>query len=208
MLNPDPIKPDHSSETMMMNQEEMLQQGNLYELMALQQAYDPMFPVTNEMMMLNDPTTLNYLAMNSNLANLANFSEPFNTEFYEYKGKEEKSKENKRRVKIEEEDEEQSKLDSAELRRKIHIQSEQKRRAQIKDGFEELRKQLPNCANKQLSKAAILNKTCLHVQQLKASQFVLLTEIDRLRLENDHLRQLNQALYPKHAVNNLYSLNL
>ncbi|KXN72946.1 HLH-domain-containing protein, partial [Conidiobolus coronatus NRRL 28638] len=67
-----------------------------------------------------------------------------------------------------------------EIRRQIHIQSEQKRRAQIKDGFEELRKQLPNCNNKQISKAAILHKTVAHLHHLKGTQVVLLTEIERL----------------------------
>lgn len=48
---------------------------------------------------------------------------------------------------------------SAELRRQIHIQSEQKRRAQIKDGFDELRKHLPGCNNKKMSKAALLTRS-------------------------------------------------
>lgn len=50
-------------------------------------------------------------------------------------------------------------LSSAEMRRQIHIQSEQKRRAQIKDGFDELRKHLPGCNNKKMSKAALLTRS-------------------------------------------------
>jgi hypothetical protein len=50
-------------------------------------------------------------------------------------------------------------LTSAELRRQIHIQSEQKRRAQIKDGFEELRNELPACLNKKMSKVALLHRS-------------------------------------------------
>lgn len=46
-----------------------------------------------------------------------------------------------------------------EVRRQIHIQSEQKRRAQIKDGFEELRQHLPGCVNKKMSKAALLHRS-------------------------------------------------
>lgn len=46
-----------------------------------------------------------------------------------------------------------------ELRRQIHIQSEQKRRAQIKDGFEELRNHLPSCLNKKMSKVALLHRS-------------------------------------------------
>lgn len=45
------------------------------------------------------------------------------------------------------------------MRRQIHIQSEQKRRAQIKDGFDELRKHLPGCNNKKMSKAALLTRS-------------------------------------------------
>lgn len=50
-------------------------------------------------------------------------------------------------------------LTSTELRRQIHIQSEQKRRAQIKDGFEELRNELPACLNKKMSKVALLHRS-------------------------------------------------
>lgn len=50
-------------------------------------------------------------------------------------------------------------MTSAELRRQIHIQSEQRRRAQIKDGFDELRKHLPGCNNKKMSKAALLTRS-------------------------------------------------
>lgn len=52
-----------------------------------------------------------------------------------------------------------SNVSSAEIRRQIHIQSEQKRRAQIKDGFDELRKHLPGCNNKKMSKAALLTRS-------------------------------------------------
>ncbi|CAI2200070.1 1472_t:CDS:2, partial [Funneliformis geosporum] len=47
----------------------------------------------------------------------------------------------------------------AEFRRQIHIQSEQRRRAEIKDGFEELRRQLPiNNNGRKMSKALLLQK--------------------------------------------------
>lgn len=48
----------------------------------------------------------------------------------------------------------------AEFRRQIHIQSEQRRRAEIKDGFEELRRQLPiNNNGRKMSKALLLQKS-------------------------------------------------
>ncbi|CAG8757831.1 11327_t:CDS:2, partial [Dentiscutata erythropus] len=47
----------------------------------------------------------------------------------------------------------------AEFRRQIHIQSEQRRRAEIKDGFEQLRRQLPfNTNGRKMSKATLLQK--------------------------------------------------
>lgn len=52
-------------------------------------------------------------------------------------------------------------VSAQEVRRQIHIQSEQKRRAQIKDGFEELRQHLPGCVNKKMSKAALLHRSKL-----------------------------------------------
>jgi hypothetical protein len=53
------------------------------------------------------------------------------------------------------------KLSNSEIRRQIHIQSEQKRRAQIKDGFEDLRNELPSCLNKKMSKVALLHRSKL-----------------------------------------------
>lgn len=47
----------------------------------------------------------------------------------------------------------------SEMRRQIHIQSEQKRRAQIKDGFEDLRSELPACLNKKMSKVTLLHRS-------------------------------------------------
>lgn len=56
-------------------------------------------------------------------------------------------------------DEDIDSVSAQEVRRQIHIQSEQKRRAQIKDGFEELRQHLPGCVNKKMSKAALLHRS-------------------------------------------------
>lgn len=95
------------------------------------------------------------------------------------------------------------------MRRQIHIQSEQKRRAQIRDGFDELRKHLPGCNNKKMSKAALLTRSkwkdkkycekvisfyssCVAVQQLhhlKSTQSELLEEVERLMQENENLKK-------------------
>ncbi|CAG8580335.1 17398_t:CDS:2 [Gigaspora margarita] len=56
-------------------------------------------------------------------------------------------------------DDTSSTMSHAEFRRQIHIQSEQKRRAEIKDGFEELRRQLPTTyTGRKMSKAVLLQK--------------------------------------------------
>jgi hypothetical protein len=95
---------------------------------------------------------------------------------------------------------------NSELKRQIHIQSEQKRRAQIKDGFDELRNELPTCLNKKMSKVALLHrsrshspffypfihslfKAVQHIQHLKNTQTTILAELERLLAENERLRK-------------------
>lgn len=107
-----------------------------------------------------------------------------------------------------EQEEDMDSISAAELRRQIHIQSEQKRRAQIKDGFDELRQHLPGCVNKKMSKAALLHRSTSpshlfvsssfayprlvavqHLQHLKSTQGALLAELERLVHENEQLRK-------------------
>lgn len=77
-----------------------------------------------------------------------------------------------------------------EMRRQVHIQSEQKRRAQIKDGFDTLRQNLPSdCIKKKSSKALILKRTIQYLQQLKNNQIFILSELKRLEEENEKLKQ-------------------
>ncbi|KAI9490208.1 hypothetical protein BDB00DRAFT_562585 [Zychaea mexicana] len=96
-------------------------------------------------------------------------------------------------------------LTSAELRRQIHIQSEQKRRAQIKDGFDELRKHLPGCNNKKMSKAALLNRTVQQMQHLKAMQVELLEEVERLMQENENLKKFQHDVFQRQAMEKMYT---
>ncbi|KAI8100173.1 uncharacterized protein BX664DRAFT_273917 [Halteromyces radiatus] len=86
---------------------------------------------------------------------------------------------------------------NSELRRQIHIQSEQKRRAQIKDGFEDLRNELPSCLNKKMSKVALLHRTVQHIQHLKNTQITILGELERLMTENEHLRKFQESVLQK-----------
>ncbi|KAI8088782.1 uncharacterized protein BX664DRAFT_331363 [Halteromyces radiatus] len=96
---------------------------------------------------------------------------------------------------------------TAEMRRQIHIQSEQKRRAQIKDGFEELRSELPACLNKKMSKVALLHRTVQHIQHLKSTQTTILAELERLVHENEQLRSFQQTILQKQALENMYSMS-
>ncbi|KAI7858303.1 hypothetical protein BDC45DRAFT_543927 [Circinella umbellata] len=96
-------------------------------------------------------------------------------------------------------------LTNAELRRQIHIQSEQKRRAQIKDGFDELRKHLPGCNNKKMSKAALLNRTVQQMQHLKSMQVELLEEVERLMQENENLKKFQHEVFQRQAMEKMYT---
>ncbi|CAO3639400.1 unnamed protein product [Cunninghamella blakesleeana] len=100
---------------------------------------------------------------------------------------------------------ENKELSSAELRRQIHIQSEQKRRAQIKDGFDELRKYLPGCNNKKMSKAALLTRTVQQIQHMKKVQNELLAEVERLVQENDNLKKFQHNVLQRQAMEKMYS---
>ncbi|KAI8379655.1 uncharacterized protein BYT42DRAFT_613942 [Radiomyces spectabilis] len=95
---------------------------------------------------------------------------------------------------------------AAEIRRQIHIQSEQKRRAQIKDGFDELRQHLPGCVNKKMSKAALLHRTVQHMQHLKNNQASLLAELERLAAENEQLRKFQESVLQKQALERMYQM--
>ncbi|KAI7881514.1 uncharacterized protein EV154DRAFT_428600 [Mucor mucedo] len=97
-------------------------------------------------------------------------------------------------------------LTSTEIRRQIHIQSEQKRRAQIKDGFEELRNELPACLNKKMSKVALLHRTVQHIQHLKDTQMSILSELERLVHENEQLRKFQEGVLQKQALENMYTM--
>ena len=104
------------------------------------------------------------------IANVNKLPESFLPEFHQYSketyenGSSGKGKRRRMNNKVEENsssdcEEDVDGISAQEVRRQIHIQSEQKRRAQIKDGFEELRQHLPGCVNKKMSKAALLHRS-------------------------------------------------
>lgn len=73
-------------------------------------------------------------------------------------------------------------------RRRVHIQSEQRRRAQINDGFDALRQHLPGCVGKKMSKVALLHCTVQHLQHFKKSQNTIKIELERLTRDNEKLK--------------------
>ncbi|OBZ91845.1 Max-like protein X [Choanephora cucurbitarum] len=105
-------------------------------------------------------------------------------------------------------DEDIDSVSAQEVRRQIHIQSEQKRRAQIKDGFEELRQHLPGCVNKKMSKAALLHRTVQHLQHLKRNQASLLAELERMMNENEQLRKFQESVLQKQALERMYQMGM
>ncbi|CAO3689448.1 unnamed protein product [Umbelopsis ramanniana] len=105
----------------------------------------------------------------------------------------------------EDDEDELDDMSNAELRRQIHIQSEQKRRAQIKDGFEELKKHLPGCQNKKMSKAAMLTRTVQQIQHLKKTQGDLLAEVERLVAENENLKKFQHGVLQRQAMEKMYA---
>jgi hypothetical protein len=95
---------------------------------------------------------------------------------------------------------------ASEIRRQMHIQCEQKRRAQIKDGFEELKTEMPGYQNKRVSKAVLLTKAVGYIRQLKAERMSMIAELERLRAihatsamllhQHSDVSQVDQAQQP------------
>lgn len=75
-------------------------------------------------------------------------------------------------------------------RRAGHIHAEQKRRYNIKNGFDTLHALIPQLQlnpNAKLSKAAMLQKGADHIKQLRQERNVLKDKIEALRMERDEL---------------------
>lgn len=79
-----------------------------------------------------------------------------------------------------------------EHRRVNHINAEQKRRCNIKHGFDTLRAILPSISsnnNTKISKAAMLQKGAEHIRQMRIEQEAQQTEIEALRSQIENLNQ-------------------
>lgn len=79
-----------------------------------------------------------------------------------------------------------------ERRRVCHINAEQKRRCNIKNGFDTLRNLLPNLssnANSKISKAAMLQKAADYIRILKSEKYEQQKEYDLLKQQVENLNQ-------------------
>lgn len=81
------------------------------------------------------------------------------------------------------------KMTKHEKRRINHLNSEKKRRENIKDGMDALLKLVPQCTDPQMSKANILKKTREFILELHDGNRNLQMEIKRAHQENDELRR-------------------
>eukprot|EP00127_Corallochytrium_limacisporum_P007464 Clim_evm9s252 gene=Clim_evmTU9s252 len=79
-----------------------------------------------------------------------------------------------------------------EEKRAAHIQAEQKRRNNIKAGFDELQSMIPACkkVRTRQSKAAILRKTVDYIQSLQKGNEQLYTEVNSARKQVDILKMV------------------
>ncbi|CAG8508797.1 12315_t:CDS:2 [Ambispora gerdemannii] len=100
--------------------------------------------------------------------------------------------------------------------RQVHIQSEQKRRAEIKDGFEELRRQLPvGCNGRKMSKAALLQRTVTHLKNTRNRETFLVDEVTRLHhictylnAELEKEKKMNAVYRQKETLDKIYGIGL
>ncbi|KAF7724079.1 hypothetical protein EC973_001412 [Apophysomyces ossiformis] len=150
-------------------------------------------------------------AITEKIAQVNKLPESFLPEFHQYsKETYENGACRKRKQRKQDDDSEQEDdvdgVSAAEMRRQIHIQSEQKRRAQIKDGFDELRQHLPGCVTKKMSKAALLHRTVQHLKHLKSTQASLLSELEKLAKENENLRKFQESVLQKQALQRMYQM--
>ncbi|KAI8880420.1 HLH-domain-containing protein [Backusella circina FSU 941] len=171
---------------------------------------------------LSPPVTTPPTSLTEKIANVNKLPESFLPEFHQYsketyengscqKKRRRNNNNNNNSNNKDEETNNQSdedELDAAEVRRQIHIQSEQKRRAQIKDGFEELRQHLPGCVNKKMSKAALLHRTVQHLQHLKRNQSSILAELERIMNENEQLKKFQESVLQKQALERMYQMGV
>ena len=84
-----------------------------------------------------------------------------------------------------------SRLDKHEKRRRNHLESEKRRRENIKSGMDGLLALVPKCQDKGLSKAVILNETRDYVMELQNALRRTEKELHEERMKVQQLEQLH-----------------
>jgi heteromeric Ino2p/Ino4p transcription factor len=81
---------------------------------------------------------------------------------------------------------------SEQEKKNNHIESEQKRRRAIREGFDELAEMIPGCKGQGRSEAVVLEAATAHVKQLLAERYQLMTKVNERALSVDRW-QLDDA---------------
>jgi len=77
--------------------------------------------------------------------------------------------------------------------RKQRIESEQRRRDELRDGYKRLKEALP-ASNQKASKAALLDRATIHVQYLENLTAQLQAKLQKAETEVSRLHRVNEAL--------------
>lgn len=96
-----------------------------------------------------------------------------------------------------------SQTGSSEVRRetirKQRIESEQRRRDELRDGYAKLKDTLP-ASNQKASKVSLLDRAVTHILQLETECKGLKQKVSSMSHEIDRLRQLNEQMMLSHAA--------
>ena len=79
-----------------------------------------------------------------------------------------------------------------EIRRQ-RIESEQRRRDALRDGYRRLKEVLP-ISNQKSSKVSLLDRATTHIKYVEMTQQQLQTRLNQAEMETQRLRNLNEAL--------------
>jgi hypothetical protein len=77
--------------------------------------------------------------------------------------------------------------------RKQRIESEQRRRDELRDGYRRLKDVLP-VSNQKSSKVSLLDRATTHIRQLEMTQTHMIMKINELESETARLRNVNETL--------------
>lgn len=83
--------------------------------------------------------------------------------------------------------------DKREEVRKQRIESEQRRRDELREGYRRLKEALPS-SNQKSSKVSLLDRAVSHIRYMEMTRVTLQTRLNAAEMETQRLRQVNEAL--------------